>query len=434
MTLRLPKSLLVLLVAIVIVRVAVMTWSAVGRTGGDFYASMPGAYVETFNPALWNSPDMADAWGYQRATYFHGPVQYLTLYPLAAFDSFARIAAVLLPFYAALLVMAFALIWHAAKRLGAANDLCVPLLATTFLYFPLLQAYLQREFEIVVLAALAGALSLLLADRRSAAAALLAYIAWFKYIPLLYGGWLVLRRWWRELLVFGAVSIVILLLTEVLFGFSRFFNNNVPGHAAQVLALWDYGFHFDAATGYLTGQGFCEGWINGQSSLANIRHGLCTLASRHAWLHPSLIYLCLCAATAAVYLHAHARLERVGRPALEPRRRAIELSIVTTICACFVFGHYYYLIVLIIPFNLLLVFYVGGRRYRTCALWAAAYLLISPFVVPATILNRVTGVDVWALFTRHSLCLYGEVLLMGLLLNEYRLLAATFPTGEPVHG
>lgn len=58
MTRPLPKPIAMLLVALVVVRVASITWSATGRTGGDFYASMPGAYVETLNPDLWNSPDL----------------------------------------------------------------------------------------------------------------------------------------------------------------------------------------------------------------------------------------------------------------------------------------------------------------------------------------------------------------------------------------
>lgn len=412
-----------LLVAIVIARVAIVTWSAIGRVHGDFYASMPGAYVETFNPALWNSPDMTAAWGYHRSTYFHGPSQYLTLYPLALLDSFASIAAVLLAVYAALLVVAFWSMWRVARRLGAAEDLLAPLLAATFLFFPLLQAYLQREFEVVILAALAGALLLLVNDRRTPAAALLAYVAWFKYIPLLFAGYLLLRRWWRELAVFAAVSVAVLVLSEALFGLWRFFNNNVPAHAAQVFTVWGVDFRYDA-TGHLYGTGFCEGWVDTQTSLTNIRHGLCTMASRVSWIHPPLIYLGICVATAVVYLRAHARLERVETRALEARRRAVEFSIVTTTCACFVFGHYYYLIVLIIPLNVLLVLYVVDRRGGALALWAIAYFLLCAFVVPIGLLSRISGYDVWAVFIRYSLYWYGEVLLMGLLVNEYRRLAA----------
>ena len=201
-----------LLVALVIARVAAATWAATGRTSGDFYASMPGAFVETLNPDLWNSPDMGLAWGYQRPTYFHGPTQYLTLYPLAFLDRFSQIAAVLLPIYAALLVAMFWMLWRVAQRLGANASIRVPLLASTFLFFPLLQAYVQREFEIVIACALSAALLWLIDDRKERASAAFAYVVWFKYIPVRFAGYLVLRRWWRGRSVFAGVSALIQIL------------------------------------------------------------------------------------------------------------------------------------------------------------------------------------------------------------------------------
>ena len=425
MTRLLPKPIALLLIALVVGRVASVTWSAVGRTSGDFYASMPGGYVETLNPVLWNSPDMGAAWGYHRNTYFHGPTQYLTLYPLALFDSFARIAAALLPLYAAVLAATFWLMWRIAERLGAQRVLFVPLLASTFLFFPLLQAYLQREFEVVVTFALSAALWFLIDDRRGRAAAVLAYAAWFKYIPLLFVGYLFLRRWWREVGVFAAVSAVILAAAQLLFGLPNFFNNNVPGHAAQVFALWGYGFGYDQ-TGHLHGTGFCADWQDNISTLSNIRSGLCTFAATHAWVHPPAIYLAICAAVAAVYLRAHVRLERAALPAaLEMRRRALEFSIVATICACFFFSHYYYLILLVIPFNVLLVLFAGDRRLGALALWALSYFLVSAFVVPITMINRVAGFDMWEPYIWQGWFWYGEVLLVALLINEYRRLPAT---------
>jgi hypothetical protein len=419
----LPKPIAVLLVAVVIVRVASVTWSATGRTRGDFYASMPGAYVETLNPTLWNSPDMTAAWGYHQHTYFHGPIQYLTLYPLALLDSFASIAALLLPVYGLLLAATCWLMWRIASRLGAPGSLIVPLFASTFLFFPLLQAYLQREFEVVITFALAAALWWLIHNARSRAAALFAYAAWFKYIPLLFGGYLLLRRWWRELGVFAAVSVVILAVSQWLFGLSRFFNNNVPGHAAQVFRLWGHGFAVDA-TGHRYGTGFCEGWYDNESTLSNLRHGLCTMASAHAWVQPALIYLLICAAVAAIYLWTHARLERMILSALqEARRRALEVSIVTTICACFFFSHYYYLILLIIPFNVLLAIYAADRRRGAMAAWAVAYFLVSAFVVPMTLMSRVAGFDVWEPYIWQGWFWYGEMLLVALLMTEYARLA-----------
>ena len=420
----LPKPIAILLVALVIVRVASVTRSATERTRGDFYASMPGAYVETLNPQLWNSPDMTGAWGYHKDTYFHGPIQYLTLYPLALFDTFAQIAAVLLPIYALLLAITFWIMWRIARRLGAGGDFLVPLLASTFLFFPLLQAYGQREFEVVVTFALAAAMLSLLSDRRSLAAALLAYAAWFKYIPLMFIGYLGLRRWWRAAAVFGVVSAVVLVATEWLFGLSRFFNNNVPGHAAQVFVLWGHDFKYDA-TGHLYGTGFCEGWFDNESTLSNLRHGLCTFAAAHRWVHPPLIYLSICVAVAVVYLATHFRLERSPLSAdAEARRRALEVSIITTISACFFFSHYYYLILLVIPFNVLFTLFWVDRRQGALLVWAVAYFFVSAFVVPITLLNRIAGFDVWEPYIWQGWFWYGEVLLVGLLMNEYRRLPA----------
>lgn len=419
----LPKPIATLLVALVMARVASVTWSATDRTRGDFYASMPGAYVETVNPTLWNSPDMTAAWGFHQHTYFHGPIQYLTLYPLALLDSFSQIAALLLPIYAVLLVITFWLMWRIGQRLGAPPGLFLPMLASTFLFFPLLQAYLQREFEIVITVALAAAVLALIENSRSRAAALFAYAAWFKYIPLLFGGYLIFRRWWREFAVFAGVSALILAASQWLFGLSRFFNNNVPGHAAQVFRLWGYGFASDA-TGHRYGTGFCEGWYDNESTLSNLRHGLCTMASAHSWVQPPLIYLAICATVAGVYLWTHLRLERAVLSALqEARRRALECSIVTTICACFFFSHYYYLILLIIPFNVLFAILAADRRQGALALWGLAYFLVSAFVVPMTLMSRIAGFDVWEPYIWQGWFWYGEMLLVILLLTEYARLA-----------
>jgi len=420
-----------LLVALVIARVAGVTWSAIGRTRGDFYATLPGAHVETLNPTLWNSADLTASWGYHQSTYLHGPTQYLTLYPLSYLDSFAQIAAVLLPAYLGVLMLAFWLMWLAATRLGADRSLLVPMFASTFLFFPLLQAYLQREFEVVLTALFAGALLLMLHDRRGLAAAVLAYAAFFKYIPLMFSGYLVLRRWWKAVAVFVAVAVAILAVSEWRFGVSNFFNNNVPGHAGQVFVLWGFGFGVDQ-TGHLYGTGFCEGWTDLESTLANLRHGLCTLAASSGWINPPLIYLSICVMVAIVYLWTHARLERMSlADESERRRRALELSIVITICSCFFFAHYYYLIALVIPLNVLLTLYWIDRRPIALAWWTIAYVLLGAFVIPQGVLGRLTGTIFWEVYMWQSWFWYGEVLLVGLLMFEYarltRLKAVNFP-------
>jgi hypothetical protein len=205
---------------------------------------------------------------------------------------------------------------------------------------------------------------------------------------------------------------------------ARFFNNNVPGHAAQVFALGSYDFKYDA-TGHLYGTGFCNGWYDNITTLTNIRSGLCTMASAHRWINPSLLYLLICTAVAAIYLLTHFQLERRSlSPQSEMRRRAIELSIVTTVCACFIFSHYYYLIALIIPFNVLLAIVLSDGRYGAFGWWCVSYVLVSALVVPMTLLSRIAGFDVWEPYVFHACYWYGEVLLVLLLLHEYRRLAS----------
>jgi len=408
------------LVILAVGRIVAAVYAANANVRGDYYASLPGAYVQTLNPTLWDSPDMEGAMGYHLDTYFHGPTQYLTLYAMAFFDSYRQIARALMPVYALVLAAAFWLMWRGMRRLAPEPPMAVPLFASTFLFFPLIQSYVQREFEVVILVALSAALVALVHDRRGLASVLLAYVAWFKYSPLIFAGWFALRRWTRALAAFAATSVVVLLLAHAAFGLGRFVNNNVPAHASQVLRVWDYGFARGPGD-ELYGIGFCTGWFESETTLANVRHGLCSLSSRFHWLAPNVVYLLLCIGVAAVYLTAHARAERASPfPAVtEAWRRALELSIVTTVWATFFFNHYYYLIVLILPLNVLLTRYLMTGNTIRLITWAFAYFFISAFVVPTSVLARLSGVGVWTAYITGAWFLYGELLLMALLLLEY---------------
>ena len=232
----------VAVIAVVSIRIASTIWAAVWNTHGDYYASLPGTYVKTVNPVLWDSPDMRGAMGYHLDTYYHGPTQYLTLYPVAFLDSYEQIAWVLLPIYAVALALAWLCLFRALSLLAPGERIALPLFASTFLFFPLLQSFIQREFEVVTLVVMSFALWQLVRNRRAVAAACFGYVAWFKYIPLLFLGYFALRGWIKAVAVFIAASIAILLLTHAAFGLPEFYNNNVPGHAAQVFRVFDYGF------------------------------------------------------------------------------------------------------------------------------------------------------------------------------------------------
>lgn len=419
------------LLAVVAGRVLAAIWAALSNIRGDYYASLPGAYVRTVNPTLWNSPDMQGAWGYHVETYFHGPVQYLTLYAMAYLDSYAAIAQALLPIYVVSLAFAFWCLFRALAPLAPDQRVGIPLLASTFLFFPLLQAFIQREFEVVVFTGLSAGLWALVRNRKNIAAALLAYVAWFKYVPLMFVAYLGLRGWYRAVWTFVATSAVILLLAHAVFGLELFVNNNVPGHAAQVFNLFQYGFE-PGLHGYLYGTGFCYGWIEIETTLANVRHGLCSISFSRPWVPPHAVYLVLCTVIAVIYLVTHFRCGGSQATARdESWRRALEFSIVTTVYSTFFFNHYYYLIVLAIPLNVLLVRYLAapasagsspgspaGRRLRLL-LWAFAYFCLSAFVIPTSVLGRISGADVWAAYIKGAWFLWGELLLMALLLREY---------------
>jgi Glycosyltransferase family 87 len=421
---KLPVWLSAVLLVLAIARVGGVVFSAVSNTHGDYYASLPGAYVRTVNPTLWESPDMQGAMGYHRDTYYHGPVQYLILYPVAFLDSYEQIARALLAIYAVVIAAAIAFLIAALKRLAPRTSLAIPVVATTLLFFPLLQSYLQREFEVVILLGLAAALWLSIADRQQAAGAVLAGIAWFKYVPLLFAAYLALRAWVKALVVFLATSLAILLGAHLLFDLSLFFNNNVPAHAAQVMNVASYEFRPDAA-GELVGFGFCTGWFASETTLANVRHGFCAVSARWPWFPPNLAYLALCGLVAIIYLMAHARFERDGKVSEERERwrRALEFSIVTTVCACFFFAHYYYLIILAVPLNVLLARYLSRTDYWRLAAWVLCYTLLSAFLVPTSLLSRLFGFDVWASYIKDGWFLYGELMLVALLLLEYSALS-----------
>jgi hypothetical protein len=415
-----PTWLNVLLLALVVVRVGGIVVAAVSNTRGDYWASMPGAYVRTVNPVLWDSADLKSAMGYHADTYYHGPVQYLTLYPLAYLDSYEQIARVLLPVYAVVIAATIACLLSVFRLLAPNIPFTVPVIAATLMFFPLLQAYLQREFEVVTVLGLAAALWLLVLDRRFASGVVLAYVAWFKYIPLLFAGYLAVRGWARAAAAFALTSLAILLAAHALFGLPLFANNNVPDHAAGVMAFTSYDFQVDA-TGKLVGFGFCNAWYATETANAGIRHGLCSIASTRPWLAPNVAYLVVCGIVALVYLIAHRRFERDRSisPDRERWRRALEYSVVTTVCTCFFFTHYYYLAALVVPLSVLLVRYLSREDYRALAVWVMSYILISAFVVPSRLLTPVLGTDAYKLFIEDSWYLWGELLLVALLLREY---------------
>src|SRR5436190_2773375 len=145
------RTLVMLALLLAAVRVAGAVHSARTSSHGDFAATLPGAYAEKLNPRLWNSDDLKGSWGFHRPVYLYGPTQYLTLYPIVFLDSYAQIATVLLFVYGGVVACSIYLLWRTISDGDPkAAAWLAPVAIVSVLFFPLIQAYAQREFEVVV--------------------------------------------------------------------------------------------------------------------------------------------------------------------------------------------------------------------------------------------------------------------------------------------
>jgi hypothetical protein len=403
-------------------RVAMVAYSGLELNRGDFYATLPGAYAQTWNPDLWQSADLAQSDGYGRAEYLYGPTQYLTIFPLLAFDSYQSLATALLIVYFVLICLSAEIMWRSFRlctsppRYGRAA-----VYASTWLFFPVLQAYGQREFEVVILLAISCAVYALLKRRKVIAGALLGYVTWFKLFPIIFLPYLLLRRFRTAAVAFVVASAVILGATEVFLDLSRF---------DPLLEL------ASSQMNRVTASDFCEVWSRPETrhlALANqtrvgIKWTLCSFQDRWPWLPARWVHaagiVCLVVIVAVVF----ARLERtrVLDQANERWRRSLEVSLLL-IVPWLAYAHYYYLAMAIIPLNAMLVRYLGeweaGGSSRPLWMWAGAYAFLGAFVLPISALSQLLSTDVWRLYMRYNIYFFGQVLLLGLILREYLLLS-----------
>ena len=380
---------------------------------GDFYSTLPGAYVESLNPTLWASPDLTNMVG--RVSHYHrGPTQYLTTYPLSFLDSYREIASVLLAVYALLIPLTAYLMWRAFAPGSADYQLLGLVMSSSLLFFPTLQAYIAREFELVIMAGTVLMFTAAIRDRLSAAGAWAAYLTLYKYMPVALLPYLVVRRWWRALAGFAAATLVLVAAAHALFGIGNFASDGYAG--SFVTALW---------TNLQSTQEFCYGRFqflrySASTNDVSVGLGLCGVHERVP-LPVVALYLGLIAGTLLTLGYGFLRLELRGpRDAeVERWRRIFELSAVVIVYTTFFLTHYYYLTVLIVPLTALMVRAYQQRRRGLWMAWAASYLLLSAFLVPLTAAGRWLQMDLWTLYINSLAYLPGELVLLGTVLYEY---------------
>ena len=411
---RLKKYLVGALLVLAVARFAVAFEAGTRFYRGDFYASLPGAYAETVNPALWNSPDLENIQS-RSAAYLRGPTQYLTLYPLVYLDTYQAIARVLLVVYALAIVLIAVLMHRLLRDVHGEPVAWAPVVISTLLFFPLLQAWMAREFEVLIVLAFTLALLAVVRQRLALLGGLLAYVTLYKYLPLVAVPYLIARRWWASLAGFVAVGGAMLALAHWLFGLEGFVNNHIPGMATGQL------------TSLASTNAFCDGLVpllryteTGQG--VSVRIALCGL-SRVVPFSPPVAFIVLALLTAGLSIYGFVRLERAGPlPVRSERwRRVWELSVIVLVVSTFFYAHYYYLAALILPVNALLVFLTRGPvwPWRQLSLWARAYWLLAGFLVPPSFASRLLGIDLWRLYFLSLAVLPGTLILLGLVLWQY---------------
>lgn len=408
------------LLAIALVRFGAVANRGLTYSIGDFYATLPGAYVEKLNPTLWASPDLMDVQG-KESFYHRGPTQYLTTLPLSFLNSYRQISLVLLVLYPFLIAGAAFVMWHAFG--GPKHDpiLLALILTTSLVFYPTLQAYVAREFEIVIMAATAILFADALFGWQTSVGAWTAYLSLYKFLPIALLPLLMARRWWRALAGFAVTAAIMLAAAHVLFGLQNFSSD---------------GFVQSLAVNTLTTIGSTEQFCHGQFDLlryepqshdVSVRFALCGI-NESVPFPAAATYLALIAATLLALGYGFFRAERSAplAPDLERWRRTLELSAVVVVYVTFFFTHYYYLTVLIVPLTALMARAYQQRSARLWVAWAVPYLLLSAFLLPLSQLTKWLHVDVFNLYLTTFVYLPGELLLLGVILYEY----ATLPSSS----
>ena len=314
---RAMNALLIACVLIGSLYLAKAVYRGLSFTQGDFYYSLPGLYAQRLNPTLWNSPDLRSAEEFNHGAYMYGPTEYLTLFPIVFLDSYRTIASTLLVAYVGVLLLACYFLWVLLARAEPGADGLGPVIfAIVFAFLPLGQVLIQREFEAVAWLALVVACLLFVRGRDVASGAALAYLAWFKYWPVVLLGTFVMHRRFKGLAAFAAASAVLLAATQLIFGLQHFRIGRTLGIVGGLMRPLGSGevLYPVIERGALKSD-FCRQWVWGRGTAADVRWALCGVEDRFPWLPAKAAFYLIVVVTAALFVWAAWRL------ASEPRDR-----------------------------------------------------------------------------------------------------------------
>ena len=424
-----------LLTACAIARFAAAAHSGLGFSEGDYYQTFPGPYVRTLNPTLWNSPDLASSRSFHQNVYLYGPAQYLTLYPTAFLDSYREVARWLLVVYGLLSVATVGILWRTMTVGERRLPYGLPIaFSVAWLFSPLVQCYVQREFEVAGFFFVSLGAYLLVTRRELAGGVPLGYITWFKLLPVAFLPYFAVRRSFKAVCGFLIGSAIVLGLGQLAFGLDRFllFNGRTVspnGDVAHVIgaqleplagARPTFVFNPRISPGYI-GTGFCSKWDELNETMASVKWALCGLNLRFRWLPSRELFYAIVAVILLLSVWGFVRRSAMPSSPVEEKWRTIwELSLVIVASTVLVRAHYYYLIVLVLPLTALIFRYAlyGASRFALTVL-TLTYVVLSGFVIPTSILSTLFHRNMWRAYVFSQVYLYGELALCGLLLWEY---------------
>jgi hypothetical protein len=161
--------------------------------------------------------------------------------------------------------------------------------------------------------------------------------------------------------------------------------------------------------------------VPGRGTQVSIRWAFCGLDDRWPAFPARELFYALVLLLALVIVASGWSMARQRFRPLEMKWAAIwQVSLLTIVGATLLHGHYYYLTLLLLPLLALLYRYLAAPTIPRArlALWAVAYVTLSAFMLPLPVLSSLVQRDAWAMYMDLNLYVFGELLLIALVVFE----------------
>lgn len=351
---------------------------------GDFLASFPAWKVASLCGRLDLYRDsLSSKWG-PPPIWHYGPVLHLVTLPLFAFPTLRS------AYVAWLFVNLVFLAITMAIAARIVDDARVAIIV--FLNFnPLYEALTQRTIELFELMLLFTAYALYQRRRDTACGFAIGTAAMTKFLPLIYLPWFVLKRRWRALGAALAVIVPVAVAAQIFLGWQN---------SGTVKQLREGSFLANATNQSISGM-----------VIRVLRWAHSTLSA--STISRVLIVVGLIALSALMV-----RCRRAGADDLEYSLLAAAMVLLPP------HNQNYYFVFLLLPY---LVLYARDRNRwpRNAWLLALSFFLVA-LPIPLSVVQRITGLDVFRLYLSAGVPFAGAAMLVAVLVTEINTACTAF--------